>query len=405
MSSPCDLLIIHVTLASMQSNGEPYGRIDDAVLAIKSGKICYAGPASQCDFTADKTIDGKGCWITPGLIDCHTHLVYGGNRAEEFEQRLQGVSYAEIARRGGGIQSTVNATRNASKQELLDSAVKRATRLLEEGVTSIEIKSGYGLDEDTEKTMLKVAQQLADVLPINVVTTYLGAHTVPAEFKENPDAYVDFVCDTMIPMVAKQQLATCVDVFCESIGFSVVQSKRVFEAAKANGLDVKAHVEQLSDLQGAKLAAEFGALSVDHIEYLNPDDIPHIKQAGTAAVLLPGAFYFLNETKKPPINELRDHNVPMAIATDLNPGSSPLASLLTAMNMGCVLFSLTPEEALAGTTINAAKALGLANKGVLVEGNDADFCLWDIQHPAELAYGINQIRPQSVWVGGHSVKA
>ena len=403
MNSRCDLLIHNVNIASMQPNDKPYGGLEDAAVAIRKGKFCYVGPYEDCAFEPDERLDAGGKWLTPGLIDCHTHLIYGGNRAEEFEQRLHGVSYAEIARRGGGIQSTVNATRRASEDQLIQSALKRARRLLEEGVTCIEIKSGYGLDEGTELTMLRVAHKLSELLPITVVPTYLGAHTVPKEFKKDADAYVDFVCHTMIPKVAEQKLASCVDVFCESIGFNIQQTKRVFEAARQRGLDVKAHVEQLSDLQGAKLAAEYGALSVDHIEYLNPDDIPALKQSGTVAVLLPGAFYFLNETTKPPVDALRSHGVPLAVATDLNPGSSPLASLLSAMNMSCVLFGLTPEEALAGTTINAAKALGLGHKGVISEGNDADLCLWDIEHPAELAYGMNQIRPESIWVGGQHV--
>ena len=403
MTTPCDLLITNVHVASMQDNDQPYGWFKDSAVAIIDGKFCYVGTTEDCLFHSDNTIDGNGKWLTPGLIDCHTHLVYGGNRAEEFEQRLQGVSYAEIAKRGGGIQSTVNATRQASRQDLLTSALKRAKRLVEEGVTCIEVKSGYGLDDETEVAMLEVAQQIGEALPVSIVTTYLGAHTVPKEFKQDADAYVNFVCETMIPKVAKQKLAGCVDVFCESIGFNVEQTRKVFEAAKQHGLDVKAHVEQLSDLKGAVLAAKYGALSVDHVEYLSPDDVPALKQSGTVAVMLPGAFYFLNETTKPPIEALRNHKVPMAVATDLNPGSSPLASLLTSMNMACVLFGMTPEESLAGTTIHAARALGKTNKGVVAEGKDADLCLWDIEHPAELAYGINLIRPDSVWVGGNHV--
>jgi len=403
MTFTCDLIIENVQLASMQAINKPYGWIEDAMVVVADGKILFAGTRENNAYDCLQRIDGKGQWLTPGLIDCHTHLVYGGNRAEEFEQRLQGASYAEIARRGGGIQSTVNATRSASEHALLEGALKRASRLLEEGVTCIEVKSGYGLDVDTELRMLQVAQQLTEHLPIHVSTTYLGAHTVPVEYKGNPDAYIELVCNTVIPLVAEKKLASCVDVFCETIGFSANQCKRIFEAAKLNNLDIKAHVEQLSDLQGAKLAADYGALSVDHLEYLNPDDIPAIKQAGTVAVLLPGAFYFLNEITKPPINELRDHGVPLAVATDLNPGSSPMASLLTAMNMACVMFAITPEEALRGVTVNAARALGLTNKGMLIEGKDADMCLWDIDYPSELAYGINQIRPKSVWIGGKRV--
>jgi imidazolonepropionase len=294
----------------------------------------------------------------------------------------------------------VNATREASEQTLLSSAIKRAARLVEEGVTCIEVKSGYGLDLHTELKMLKVAKQISENLPVSIVTTYLGAHTVPKEYRSNPDDYVQFICDQVIPVVAKQRLATCVDVFCESIGFSPAQCRKIFEAAKAHALNVKAHVEQLSDLKGAKLAAEFGAISVDHIEYLDPKDIPVLQQSGTVAVLLPGAFYYLSETQKPPVAALRANQVPMAIATDLNPGSSPIASILTIMNMASVLFGLTPEEVLYGVTLHAAKALNLSNKGQVKTGMDADLCLWDIAHPAELVYGINQHRPSAKWFAG-----
>jgi imidazolonepropionase len=402
MAKHCELLIKNVRIASMQDNNLPYGSIENAILAINDGVIVYVGENSEA-YSGEQCYDGQNRWLLPGLIDCHTHLIYGGNRATEFEQRLQGISYTEIAQQGGGIQSTVNATRKASKAELLTSAIKRAARLVEEGVTSIEIKSGYGLDLDTEIKMLEIARELAQQLPINIIPTYLGAHTVPVEYKDKPDEYVSFICQQVIPEIAKRKLAVAVDVFCESIGFSPKQCERVFIAAKQHGLGIKAHVEQLSDLKGAKLAADFGAWSVDHIEYLDPSDVSALKEADTVAVLLPGAFYFLNETKKPPVAALREHNVPMAVATDLNPGSSPLASLLTAMNMASVLFGLTPEEALRGTTINAAKALGLENKGTIKQGMDADLCLWDIEHPSELVYGINQNRPCAIWLGGRHV--
>jgi imidazolonepropionase len=400
MAEKCDLVIDNVRIASMQKNDKPYGILSQSSVAIKNGKVHAIFDASQESYHADRRCDGKNKWLLPGFIDCHTHLVYGGNRANEFEQRLQGKTYTEIAQQGGGIQGTVNATRKASEQTLLSTAIKRAARLAEEGVTCIEVKSGYGLDMHTELKMLKVAKQIAEHLPVSIVTTYLGAHTVPKEYRDNPDDYVQFICDQVIPNIAKQKLASCVDVFCESIGFSPAQCRKIFAAAKTHALNVKAHVEQLSDLKGAKLAAEFGALSVDHIEYLAPKDIPALKQAGTVAVLLPGAFYYLSETKKPPVAELRANNVPIAIATDLNPGSSPIASILTIMNMASVLFGLTPEEVLYGVTLNAAKALDLSNKGQIKMGMDADLCLWDIEHPAELVYGINQHRPSAKWLAG-----
>jgi imidazolonepropionase len=400
MAEKCDLVIDNVRIASMQKNDKPYGILSQSSVAIKNGKVHAIFDASQESYHADRRCDGKNKWLLPGFIDCHTHLVYGGNRANEFEQRLQGKTYTEIAQQGGGIQGTVNATRKASEQTLLSTAIKRAARLAEEGVTCIEVKSGYGLDMHTELKMLKVAKQIAEHLPVSIVTTYLGAHTVPKEYRDNPDDYVQFICDQVIPNIAKQKLASCVDVFCESIGFSPAQCRKIFAAAKTHALNVKAHVEQLSDLKGAKLAAEFGALSVDHIEYLAPKDIPALKQAGTVAVLLPGAFYYLSETKKPPVAELRANNVPIAIATDLNPGSSPIASILTIMNMASVLFGLTPEEVLYGVTLHAAKALDLSNKGQIKMEMDADLCLWDIEHPAELVYGINQHRPSAKWFAG-----
>jgi len=384
----------------MQKNGNAYGMLADSSVAIKDGKVFSIFDDSETSYQSDIRYDGENKWLLPGFIDCHTHLVYGGNRANEFEQRLQGKTYTEIAQQGGGIQGTVNATREASEQTLLSSAIKRAARLVEEGVTCIEVKSGYGLDLHTELKMLKVAKQISENLPVSIVTTYLGAHTVPKEYRSNPDDYVQFICDQVIPVVAKQRLATCVDVFCESIGFSPAQCRKIFEAAKAHALNVKAHVEQLSDLKGAKLAAEFGAISVDHIEYLDPKDIPVLQKSGTVAVLLPGAFYYLSETQKPPVAALRANQVPMAIATDLNPGSSPIASILTIMNMASVLFGLTPEEVLYGVTLHAAKALNLSNKGQVKTGMDADLCLWDIAHPAELVYGINQHRPSAKWFAG-----
>ncbi len=400
MTRQCDVIINNVRIASMQKNGNAYGMLADSSVAITDGKVFSIFDDSETSYQSDIRYDGENKWLLPGFIDCHTHLVYGGNRANEFEQRLQGKTYTEIAQQGGGIQGTVNATREASEQTLLSSAIKRAARLVEEGVTCIEVKSGYGLDLHTELKMLKVAKQISENLPVSIVTTYLVAHTVPKEYRSNPDDYVQFICDQVIPVVAKQRLATCVDVFCESIGFSPAQCRKIFEAAKAHALNVKAHVEQLSDLKGAKLAAEFGAISVDHIEYLDPKDIPVLQKSGTVAVLLPGAFYYLSETQKPPVAALRANQVPMAIATDLNPGSSPIASILTIMNMASVLFGLTPEEVLYGVTLHAAKALNLSNKGQVKTGMDADLCLWDIAHPAELVYGINQHRPSAKWFAG-----
>ena len=400
MTKQCDVVIDNVRIASMQKNGNTYGILTGSSVAIKNAKVLAIFNASEESYESTQKYDGENKWLLPGFIDCHTHLVYGGNRANEFEQRLQGKTYIEIAQQGGGIQGTVNATRAASEQTLLSSAIKRAARLAEEGVTCIEVKSGYGLDLHTELKMLKVAKHISEYLPVNIVTTYLGAHAVPKEYRSSPDDYVQFICDQVIPVVAQQQLANCVDVFCESIGFSPTQCRKIFAAAKTHALDVKAHVEQLSDLKGAKLAAEFAAISVDHIEYLDPKDIPALKQSGTVAVLLPGAFYYLSETKKPPVAALRANKVPIAIATDLNPGSSPIASILTIMNMASVLFGLTPEEVLYGVTLHAAKALNLPNKGQVKAGMDADLCLWDIAHPAELVYDINQHRPSAKWFGG-----
>jgi imidazolonepropionase len=403
MSQYCDLIIENVQIASMQYNGMPYGAVPYSAVAVKDGLIFDIYNPTIKPYHAAKIVNGNNNWLLPGLIDCHTHLVFGGDRCEEFEQRLQGQSYADIAKQGGGIQSTVKATRAATKQQLLKSALKRASRLADEGVTCIEVKSGYGLDLHTEIKMLEVAQEIADHLPLTIVTTYLGAHALPLEYLTKPNEYIDFICDHVIPVIADRKLATSVDVFCESIGFNLAQCQQVFEAAKSHKLNIKAHAEQLSDSKGAKLAAKFGALSVDHIEYLAPCDVPAIKHADSVAVLLPGAFYCLNETQKPPVASLRENNIPIAIATDLNPGSSPIASLLTVMNMACVLFGLTPQEALFGVTVNAAKALGMTNKGCIDQGMDADLCLWEISHPSALSYGINQHRPIAKWIGGSMV--
>ncbi len=398
-----DWFITDIHLATMQdSKYIPYGRIDDGLLAVSGDKIVWVGAAADApDFAGAQVIDGNGGWLTPGLIDCHTHLIYGGNRAEEFELRLQGKSYQEIAQQAGGINSTVMATRNASDDELLASALHRLKQLYREGVTTVEIKSGYGLDLETELRMLKIARSLQNHLPVTVKTTFLGAHALPSEFKERADDYITFVCEQVLPKVAEQNLADAVDLFCENIGFTVAQSRSVFEAAYQLGLPIKGHVEQLSHRGGARLVAEFNGLSADHLEYLREDEVDLLKANDVVAVLLPAAFYFLHEKQLPPIEALRKKGVAMAVASDCNPGSAPMASLLLAMNQACVLFGLTPEEALYGATKYAAQALGLAvSKGQLQVGYDADFLLWDIQHPAELSYSINMNQPKQIWVAG-----
>ncbi|WP_375206377.1 imidazolonepropionase [Hyphococcus sp.] len=382
-----DLLFTNATLATMAGQ-KPYGLVENAALAVKDGRIAYAGPMADLPGgDAKETEDLKGALVTPGLIDCHTHLVYAGDRAGEFEARLLGKSYEEIARAGGGILSTVRAVRAASEDELVEASLPRLDALIGEGVTTVEIKSGYGLTLDDEMKMLRAARRLGEERPVRVTTTLLAAHALPPEFK-NADDYIDHVCNDIIPAVANEGLADAVDGFCEGVGFSPEQIEKVFETARTLKLKVKLHAEQLSDLGGAKLAARFGALSADHLEYLKPEDAGALARAGTVAVLLPGAFYYLRETKLPPIGALREAGVPMALATDCNPGTSPITSLLLAMNMGCTLFRLTPEEALAGATRNAARALGFAEAGVLAAGMRADLCVWRARQPAELAYAI-----------------
>ncbi|NRA82381.1 MAG: imidazolonepropionase [Gammaproteobacteria bacterium] len=401
-----DSVWLDVNLATI--NDHDYGIIENAALAIKDGKIAWLGPRDQLpkfDVLATPVYHGKGGWITPGLIDCHAHLVYGGSRAKEFEMRLEGASYQDIANAGGGIVSTVTATRAADEETLYVSAKNRLNALMAEGVTTVEIKSGYGLDTETELKMLRIARMLGEHHPVEVKTTFLGAHALPLEYKDNSDGYIDLVCGEMIEAVVAEGLADAVDVFCESVGFNLAQTKRVFEAAKRHGLPVKLHAEQMSNLGGSELAASYNALSVDHIEYLDEDGVKAIAESGTVAVVLPGAFYFLRETKLPPFELLRQYKVPMAIATDANPGSSPLCSLQLMLNMACTLFRMTPYEALAGVTINAAKALGIDdNVGRLDISMQADFVLWDISHPAELAYqyGVNpcqQVIKNGVIVG------
>jgi len=390
-------LWLNVNLATMNNGNENCGEVHNGALAISAGKIVWVG--KEVDLPAYQEaeieiIDGQGRWLTPGLIDCHSHLVYGGNRANEFEMRLQGKSYQEIAEAGGGIVSTVQATRHASEEELLASALPRLTALHQEGVTTVEIKSGYGLDVDNEIKMLTVAGELAKQLPITIKRTFLGAHALPNEYQNDADGYIDLVCDEMLPLIAKDNLADAVDVFCENIGFTAKQTEQVFTAAKKHHLAIKVHAEQLSDIGGTALAASYQALSSDHLEFIGEQSIIAMSKAGMTAVLLPGAFYFLRETTLPPIDLLRKHRVPMAVATDTNPGSSPICSLQLMLNMACTLFRLTVSEALAGVTCHAAKALGLAgSKGQLAVGFDADIAVWNINQPAELCYqfGVNSL--------------
>ena len=352
---------------------------------------------------AERVESAHGALVTPGLIDCHTHLVFAGDRAREFELRLQGASYADIAKAGGGILSSVRATRAASEDELLAASLPRALALLRDGVTTLEIKSGYGLDTVTEMKMLRVARRIGAELGIGVRTTFLGAHALPAEYTGRADDYIAFVCDTMLPAVAQAGLADAVDAFCEGIGFTLAQTQRVFDAARAHGLPVKLHAEQLSLLGGATMAARCGALSADHLEYITDDCALAMAQAGTVAVLLPGAFVCLRETRLAPIDSLRKHGVAIAVATDCNPGTSPLLSLRLAMALACAQFRLTPEEALRGATVNAAKAVGLPDRGRLTIGQRADLVVWDARDPAELCYWLGGTPARNVFVGGHAV--
>jgi imidazolonepropionase len=382
---------------------QPYGLVEDAALVVEGESIAWVGPRADVPaelFAGCKTQhDAGGALITPGLIDCHTHLVYGGDRAHEFELRLNGATYEEIARAGGGIASTVKATRSATAHQLQAQSAARLQRLMAEGVTTLEIKSGYGLALAHERKTLSVARALGQTYAVDIRTTFLGAHAVPAEFAGRTDAYVDAVLE-MLPVLHAEGLVDAVDAFCERIAFSTAQTERVFAAAKALGIPVKLHAEQLSDSGGAQLAARYGALSCDHLEWLSAEGAQAMAAAGSVAVLLPGAFYFLRETKLPPMALLREHGVPMAISTDCNPGSSPCTSLLLMLNMACTLFRLTPEEALAGVTRHAAAALGLRDRGVLAAGMRADFVLWGVERPAELSYafGANP-RLQTVFKG------
>jgi imidazolonepropionase len=394
-----ELLLVNARLATMA--GARYALLENGGLLAREGRIEWVGPMARLgsrgrDNGKAEVIDARGALVTPGLVDAHTHLVHAGNRAREFEMRLQGASYEEIARSGGGIASTVRATRLASDEELLAQSSRRLEALMAEGVTTVEIKSGYGLDLPTEARCLRVARRLADGRPVRITTTFLGAHALPPEFAGRPDDYVSAVCDEMIPAIAAEGLADAVDAFCESIAFSPAQVRRVFAAARAHGLRVKLHADQLSNGGGAALAAEHGALSADHLEHTDAAGVAAMAKAGTVAVLLPAAFYFLRETQLPPIELFRRHAVPLAVATDCNPGTSPTASLLTTLNMACTLFRLSPEEALAGATANAARALGRQDIGTLEAGKSADLAVWDAHEPAEIAWQIAGARPTAV---------
>lgn len=383
------MLLTNARIATL-SDPSGYGMIDDGAIVTHGDRIAWVGARADlpAEHAGEEVSDLGGRLVTPALIDCHTHLVFGGTRAGEFEQRLEGVSYEQIARSGGGIVSTVRATRDAAPEELLQSALTRVDAMIAEGVSTIEVKSGYGLDREAELKMLRVARQIADVRPVTVRTTYLGAHAVPPEFAGDADGYIDQVCIPTLHAAHAEGLVDAVDGFCEGIAFDTAQIARVFDAARALGLPVKLHAEQLSNIGGTQLAARYGALSADHVEYANAADADAMGQAGSVAVLLPGAFYTLHETQMPPVAAFRAAGVPMAIATDCNPGSSPLASPLLALNMACTLFRLTPAEALAGLTRNAARALGLTDQGWIAPDMRADLAVWDVSEPAELAYRI-----------------
>jgi imidazolonepropionase len=407
MTQRWDSLLLDCRLATMDANGRAYGAIERAALGWRDGAITFAAPMDELPGPPEtlarelRSIDGA--WITPGLIDCHTHLVFGGDRASEFEQRLGGASYEDIAKAGGGILSTVRATREANEDSLFAQSLPRARALVADGVTTIEIKSGYGLDLDSERRMLRVARRIGDALGIGVSTTLLAAHALPPEFAGRSDAYVDEICTSILPAIAREGLADAVDAFCERIAFSPAETRRVFERARELGLPVKLHADQLSDLGGAALAASFGARSAEHLEHASDEGVRAMAQSGSVAVLLPGAYYALRETKLPPIAKFREAGVPIAIATDLNPGTSPLLSLRLAMSMACTLFRLTPEESLRGATVNAARALGFEDRGVLAPGRRADLVVWNIERPADLCYWIGGALASRVVAAGRTI--
>jgi imidazolonepropionase len=399
-----DTVWLNARLATLIEGRAKLGIVESGAIAVREGRIVFAGPENELPATArgaERLVDCEGRWITPALIDCHTHLVYGGDRAREFELRLAGATYEQIAREGGGILSTVCATRAASEDDLTRSALKRLDALIAEGVGTVEVKSGYGLDLTAERKSLRVARDLAERRKVTIRTTFLGAHALPPEFTDRRDAYIDYVADTMIPTLASEGLIDAVDGFCERIAFTPDEITRVFAAAKRAGLPVKLHADQLSNSGGAALAADFVALSADHLEYADEDGIAAMAGAGVVAVLLPGAYYMLRERQAPRVDLMRNHSLPIAVATDSNPGTSPMTSILLALNMAATLFGLTVEECLAGVTRNAARALGLGHEtGTLEAGKWADFAIWDIERPAELVYrlGFNPLHAR-VWRG------
>ena len=403
--TPWDGLALGATLATLDADSG-YGLVEDGALGWRDGTIVYAGPRTALpadpNSLSGAVIDLGGGLVTPGLVDCHTHLVFAGNRAGEFEQRLKGASYEEIAHAGGGIVSSVKAVREAGEDQLLAESLPRARALVADGVTTLEIKSGYGLDFDSERRMLRAARRVGEELGVQVRATYLAAHALPPEFKERPDAYIDAVVE-WLPRLHEEGLVDAVDAFAETIGFSIEQTRRVFEAARALGLPVKLHADQLSDGGGAGLVAQFDGLSADHVEYTSEAGVRAMAEAGTVAVLLPGAFHVLRETRLPPLDAFRAHGVPMAVATDCNPGTAPLLSLRQAMQLACTLFRLTPEEALRGATVNAARALGMDDRGVLRPGMRADFVHWNVGQPAELCYWLGGQLAASVHANGHRI--
>jgi imidazolonepropionase len=395
------MILTNAHIATLRSD-DSFGLVSDGAIVLDGAKIAWAGPAHELPdkFRTEPAHDLGGRLVTPALIDCHTHIVFGGNRAAEFEQRLHGASYEQVAKAGGGIVSTVTATREASVEALLADALRRVDAMIAEGVTLIEVKSGYGLDRETELKMLRVARKIAQSRPIEIRTSFLGAHAVPAKFAGRPDDYIDQICIPTLRAAHAEGLVDMVDGFCEGIAFDVSQIARVFAVAQELELPIKLHAEQLSNIGGTLLAAEYGALSADHVEYATDSDAKALAAAGTVAVILPGAFYTLRETQSPPIQAFRDHGVAMAVATDCNPGSSPMASPLLAMNMACTLFRLTPLEALLGVTANAARALNEPNRGRIIAGHRADLNVWDVDHPAELSYriGFNPLHSR-IWGG------
>lgn len=408
-TSVWDRLWLGANLATMTGpayndrQGNDPAELRDAALAIKDGRIAWIGTRQELgtlQWSATTVTRADGLWITPGLVECHTHLVHGGDRSNEFAARLRGATYEEISRAGGGIVSTMRATRAASEDRLLDQSLPRAQALAAEGVTTLEIKSGYGLDLDNEMKMLRVAQRIGEITGLTVIKTFLGAHALPPEFSGRQEDYVRHVCDDMLPPVANAKLADAVDVFCERIAFTPEQTRRIFDRAREFGLNARLHADQLSDGSGGELAAECGALSADHLEYTSERSLQRMAERGVVAGILPGAFYYLRETKLPPIERLRELNIPMAVSTDCNPGTSPIASLLTAMNMACVMFRMTAAEALRGATVNAAKALGLAkDRGTLEVGSRADLAIWRIRHPEQLCAEVCVHRPVEIVLG------